>query len=529
MLNPIIYTLLHFVNKICVLSITDFLSFKVKYYLFVIKSNIKILITIKFRQGETIMTFRDDFLRLIDSTTIYRLSKSTGIERTKLQRIKSGQKLPTKEELEIISRELSLTPDEKENIFTELEIALIGEDKYKSRIHTKRFIEQLYNIFNNESANSISTSEINLNTNSIYTTNTTTETNALINSFMNAETSKENHIYIYNSVTAGEMFENIYSKIINHPKLSVTHIIGFKPHNDTYESYYANVNIISKIYPVFLSQTNYYVYYYYDKVKENSMFSYTVISDNYTLMLSYNFKYAILTNNENVVKTTKLVFEEKIKNSYPLISDITDVLSYSNIYVEHHSKYNQNDTQLITIEYEPCVFPYLDSELVKLLLKKDIPNYNTIVERCLNIKDSYSKIKLSQSYFTKAGVQNFIDNGRINEIPEFVYDPIPFEIRIELLEKLCYDAKISKIKELHLINDNKLKVPENLRYCGNGQLNDFFLLLSKKAQKPSIIRLNECGFAKPFYDFASHLRETDMVFSNDETVDYIESCIQKYK
>lgn len=478
--NPIIYTLLHFVNKTCVLSITDFLSFKVKYYLFVIKSNIKILITIKFRQGETIMTFRDDFLRLIDSTTIYRLSKSTGIERTKLQRIKSGQKLPTKEELEIISRELSLTPDEKENIFTELEIALIGEDKYKSRIHTKRFIEQLYNIFNNESANSISTSEINLNTNSIYTTNTTTETNALINSFMNAETSKENHIYIYNSVIAGEMFENIYSKIINHPKLSVTHIIGFKPHNDTYESYYANVNIISKIYPVFLSQTNYYVYYYYDKVKENSMFPYTVISDNYTLMLSYNFKYAILTNNENVVKTTKLVFEEKIKNTYPLISDITDVLSYSNIYVEHHSKYNQKDTQLITIEYEPCVFPYLDTELVKALLKKDIPNYNTIVERCLNIKDSYKKIKLSQSYFTKAGVQNFIDNGRINEIPEFVYDPIPFEIRIELLEKLCYDAKISKIKELHLINDNKLKVPENLRYCGNGQLNDFFLLLSKK-------------------------------------------------
>ena len=41
------------------------------------------------------------------------------------------------------------------------------------------------------------------------------------------------------------------------------------------------------------------------------MFPYTVISDNYTLMLSYNFKYAILTNNENVVKTAKLVFERK--------------------------------------------------------------------------------------------------------------------------------------------------------------------------------------------------------------------------
>lgn len=40
-----------------------------------------------------IMSFCEKFQRAVGDTTIYRLSKITGIERTKLQRIKSGQKL----------------------------------------------------------------------------------------------------------------------------------------------------------------------------------------------------------------------------------------------------------------------------------------------------------------------------------------------------------------------------------------------------------------------------------------------------
>ena len=55
-----------------------------------------------------IMSFCEKFQRAVGDTTIYRLSKITGIERTKLQRIKSGQKLPTMEELELICASLFL-------------------------------------------------------------------------------------------------------------------------------------------------------------------------------------------------------------------------------------------------------------------------------------------------------------------------------------------------------------------------------------------------------------------------------------
>lgn len=94
-----------------------------------------------------IMSFCEKFQRAVGDTTIYRLSKITGIERTKLQRIKSGQKLPTMEELELICASLCLSPEEKFNLTKEYEIAIIGEDRYKSRICTANFIENLYNIF----------------------------------------------------------------------------------------------------------------------------------------------------------------------------------------------------------------------------------------------------------------------------------------------------------------------------------------------------------------------------------------------
>lgn len=52
------------------------------------------------------MWFKDEFLRLLGNETIYNLSKNTGIERTKLQRIKSGKRQPNKEDIEKIARAL---------------------------------------------------------------------------------------------------------------------------------------------------------------------------------------------------------------------------------------------------------------------------------------------------------------------------------------------------------------------------------------------------------------------------------------
>ncbi|MEE0857915.1 MAG: helix-turn-helix domain-containing protein [Acutalibacteraceae bacterium] len=95
------------------------------------------------------MSFKDEFIKILGDTSIYSLYKITGIERTKLQRIKNGQRLPSNEDIEKISRALSLTVFEKKRLYQALEIETIGEDKYKSRGCTKQFLEDLFYVFQN--------------------------------------------------------------------------------------------------------------------------------------------------------------------------------------------------------------------------------------------------------------------------------------------------------------------------------------------------------------------------------------------
>ena len=68
------------------------------------------------------MWFKDEFLRLLGNETIYNLSKNTGIERTKLQRIKSGKRQPNKEDIEKIARALFLSAEEKQALYRAYEI-----------------------------------------------------------------------------------------------------------------------------------------------------------------------------------------------------------------------------------------------------------------------------------------------------------------------------------------------------------------------------------------------------------------------
>lgn len=72
------------------------------------------------------------------------------------------------------------------------------------------------------------------------------------------------------------------------------------------------------------------------------------------------------------------------------------------------------------------------------------------------------------------------------------------------------------------------KVMENSMFPLTLVSDNYTLMISYdlKYAMPSIFKLNECGFAKPFYDFASHLCDTDMVLSNDESIEFIENCIK---
>lgn len=341
------------------------------------------------------MSFCEKFQRAVGDTTIYRLSKITGIERTKLQRIKSGQKLPTMEELELICASLCLSPEEKFNLTKEYEIAIIGEDRYKSRICTANFIENLYNIFEVKHCPIERSFKISLNIEYPAVIKGETDTYNAIETIMRQEAVENNTIYMY-----GDIFEdkspinNLLKSITDIAGLSVCHIFGLKPYDDSYDNYYSNINMINKIYPIFLSKTDYRAYYYYDKTTNSSVLPYFIVTDNCLITISYDKRSAVITQDKNIIKLHKELFEQKINNSYALIADINTLMGYSSIYVEHLRHYDIANTNLITIEYEPCVTPYIGDELIEMCMRKDIPNFPVIFDRAKSCLSQYRNFML---------------------------------------------------------------------------------------------------------------------------------------
>lgn len=232
-----------------------------------------------------IMSFCEKFQRAVGDTTIYRLSKITGIERTKLQRIKSGQKLPTMEELELICASLCLSPEEKFNLTKEYEIAIIGEDRYKSRICTANFIENLYNIFEVKHCPIERSFKISLNIEYPAVIKGESDTYNAIETIMRQEAVENNTIYMYDDIFEDKSpINNLLKSITDIAGLSVCHIFGLKPYDDSYDNYYSNINMINKIYPIFLSKTDYRAYYYYDKTTNSSVLPYFIVTDNCPLL-----------------------------------------------------------------------------------------------------------------------------------------------------------------------------------------------------------------------------------------------------
>lgn len=477
------------------------------------------------------MSFKDEFIKILGDTSIYSLYKTTGIERTKLQRIKNGQRLPSNEDIEKISRALSLTAFEKKRLYQELEIETIGEDKYKSRSCTKQFLEDLFYVFQNSTdskINFISNNSITLKDETI-TVNGLLETQKLVNWIVKGEASIENDIFILTNDEDNPILNAIYYDLSNNPKIKLRHVFALKPHNECYNSYYSNIKFITTIYPIFLSQTDYTAYYYYSNPTDDFLFSSYIITNNISVSISYDFKSAVITKNKDVIAVHKRLCELKKKQSYPLIVKINSADDYVDYYVKRGRKLSKSGNKLVTLEHEPCILPFVSNELIQKYIRKDVLNRDEIYEKASIIFSFYQNYDVKISIFTEDGLKNFLNTGRISEIPDCLYSPVSVEDRILILKSACEFAKASEKIEFYLIDEKKMRIPYNLRYCGMGQLDDFFILVSKNDNDNAVFQLNECGFSKPFFDFASSLIDTDLVFSSEQSIEFIENIIEEFE
>ncbi len=484
------------------------------------------------------MEFLSLFNETIKDYSDVKLSHLTGIERTRLNRIKNGHAKIKFDELKNIATVLMLSDESKQMLFDSFLMEKVGKDKYLSRKITKEFFRDLCIDFN---SNLEKFKSFNLQTETHF--NLPKETTVIngeasvdlaVSLTLELALSNKNKIEIISSPSHEVLFSQLFNVLSKENGITIDHILSLMPSDKLSEPYSYNINIAKTVYPLFMLNGNYCAYYLYDYSDINALMPYYIITDSISVNISKNFNSAIITQDKDIINLHRELFREQKVRSLKLVNNIQTPEEYLKSYCEFLTRTNLLDEKPLfySVDYEPCILPYLDiSELNGVL--QNVCASQKLIELTNNYLHNLHPNFFNEkqiSFFTKAGLNYFINTGKISEIPDCFAVELTKDRRKELLVQLLTHIKSGEntAKEYRLINDELLSIPYGFRFLGYGSQDDhLFFLSNKKNGLQSIFDLSNINILSSVFDFIESLPETDTVLTRNQTIEYLEAAINR--
>ncbi|KIR03007.1 hypothetical protein P261_01822 [Lachnospiraceae bacterium TWA4] len=465
--------------------------------------------------------------------TIYQFADKIGVDRTTLQRMNSGRKLPSRQFVKKVLDHLPISVNEREHLEHLFYIEKVGKQVYRRRQAVKELIENFYEVsksmteanyhrklnfsieqFSDEkSVNSISM-EVDIIDALRY---------IVIDAF---KRSKEVHIYMNNFKNAYYIMQQMIQESNESSKKATCHQLVNLQRNiqlNLGDSGIGNVEILKDALPFLVSfKGEYDLRYSYGAVDENylgtALWPNYVISEYQVLLLSVDGKTGILIENEDIAKNY-LEEVKKIQQKYqPLISFVGKDEAALNFLTEEISH------KLFKYEYSTSI--NIAEFIYKTISDEDFIN----VEIGRQYVSSYKNTQPIAQYknFKKIGgmswMKEFMENGILPEIYRNYIKPYSKERRVEMIKEYAKHLEVSQNEYLlkNTVNDQKASFGFNLV-----DSNGIYICISKNNQYYASIYIEEIGIYDTFADYIEGLIEEEKVYSAKESgKKFLEQCMK---
>lgn len=305
------------------------------------------------------------------------------MKRTTLLKYANGKsKPPDSHSLEELIRVMALGIDEAEELREAYAITKIGEPIYFRRRH----VEALLKVINNTT---------------VYPFNWQRHSSLKLKRDIECINGKVNVVNLLGVVLSAEAEENDPAiKIIAQPEsnrelmsclttitstesaLSVEHIICIDNKSAINDNAY-NINILKEIMPLIVSGAAYAPFYYYDDVKSHinqfTSFPNIIITSKYAMIISYELDKAVISGFGDFVNMQISIFEDMKKRCDKYVQALPgplDILSYYEQVVDGAD----NIIPDFSVMPDPCLFPFLDEEIMRKYANFDLPHIDEAVE-----------------------------------------------------------------------------------------------------------------------------------------------------
>lgn len=477
------------------------------------------------------------FSNLIHSkdTKVYSLAKYCNMDRSTLYQIISGKRNPTS--LEVVkkfSEFLHLTPQEHQHLLEAYEITLTGADTYYSRKNIQDFLMQFPNNFTlNTSFKQCSDISCNSASFSVdspcLSLQNQFDVNYILKEVLSSEARKENgEISLLLQPEYSFIFKLLEN--MNIPDtVKIRHVFCLN-NTDILTSDYKSVHIeyLKMIFPMYIRNLHYQAYCFYDNVQSHfhnmNLFPCLVLTSEYAVTVSSDFQSGIFYRDPSVISQFHEIFQNAMTNCSPLFHVVR--LSGQNMDTLFDITLStQKATRNYLLQPEACFTPFISDEIVKNALLPDLPNREQFFYIVKNYFASISRIITEQPtllFFTKRGINRFVETGQLREIPDGFARPFLPEERVQMLQALLPYCRNGVYRMLKAPLD---QFPVNLHLCINDLMG--FLTFENAAGETLYFIINEPGFLMLFVDYMESLeaKKDSCFFPPEETEAFIRQKI----
>lgn len=466
--------------------------------------------------------------------TIYSIAYRSGINRTTLQKILSGQRKMTKDIYDMLLPFLSLSPIEEEELNQAFLINQIGHDRYMSHMIIKDILEGDYDNRTLSTPPDAFFSYLSLNTNDLPDYMLINDSFQLSNMFyaliQNSMQHDEPYMYLFTGCS------NLYISTLlkqffymDYERLKLVQLAEFAITSDftnKYNNIY-NLETIKALIPFLTSFNGHFsMYSYYTtdtKCQMNAtVFPYYIITNDYIMLLSSDYSSGLLLSDKNIHDYYLNMYMKYLSKSSLIVngkSSVSDLLESLIQDDNVRSLYNK------CLNVQPIFYIYVTEAIFDKYMSSN-PNYehikNLFYSRIGQLKELNSS---HQIYFTKNGLDLFAETGLLVDIPANVTD---YNDRILLLQAIIEANNNENHPSCVCINEKKLQISSHISLELVPPL--FTKLMINFQYKPAAyIPICEQSLCSSFIDFINTFTEYGYLYSIEETNSIIQSHIDKLR
>lgn len=458
--------------------------------------------------------------------SIRALAKRVGIPAATLTKLCNGSRSPRnqKQNVERICDALMLTPSQREELFTRLEKEIIGADNYAARASICALIEGLDCTVMEEQPGTGHTTLP-----EFATAEKRADVYALLRAFADGACDGRT-LDIYLSPRDSLVLEMI-GRVIRGRPLKVRHILAMTASDSqTGRINSCNIDDVRHIEPLLFDINGrceaYQPYYYYERTvtQPSSMLQFpnVLIGDGGVLQCTADYGNAIYTANPAVIKYFRRLFNHQLAGCRPLTTICSDVREQLERY---DAAIRMGSGQMTSLSWQPCLMWAVSEEEVKSFLARAIPFQQEYLERYLLYLRKLKQWDSMTLYFSREGLNNFVQTGSIREIPEeLLGGPLPPELRAELLRRLLEQAESGRVRP-YIVCEEKLHIGRDAQLISYGA--DTILLASLNHRAGNrICFIEELSTNWSALDFLESLEQTEWLLTAEETLDILREAIQ---